>query len=258
MKSILYQSVCGLLISVLLFGCGQKNARFETSTSITEETPNPIVEVEVVKDSIDILIEQRAEQEFNSTIFGGLRFGSGKQTVEKVLKNEKRKGYSLTAIPIQVPVNDRVMEVVIRGYDAEYYNGQLASLELYSNETGLYNELASMFASKYGETKNNNWKYSNCEIAVELGHRVLYSSAADSWLASSQNMYYASFGGSSTKSLTTDPYYLVLSYKDYRLLGLIERQKKIKDSLEYVKRLQEEQKEKELARKLRTEVPTNI
>ena len=248
-----------LLVAVVLTLCGCKlktssygnNSSLTTTESVVEEPP-------VIKDSIDILIEQRAEQTFNSTIFAGLRFGSSKVSVERALKNKKNKYYSFTEIPIQVPVNDNVREVVIRDYDALYYNGQLASLELYSNETGLYNAIATMFAAKYGETKQNNWTYSNCEIAVKRGKRVLYSSAANSWLASAQDMYYASFGGSSTKSLTTDPYYLVLSYKDFRLLALIERQKEIKDSLDYVKRLQEEQKEKELARKLATEVPTNI
>ena len=252
MKSTLYL-FCGLLTSVLLFGCGQKNAKSETSTSIIVETHNPFIDVKVVKDSIDILIEQRAEQEFNSTIFGGLRFGSSKQAVENVWHNTKNRA-------VKVPYEDRVATVTFQEYDALYYNGKLASLVLYANEGEMYEALGVVFSTKYGETKHWDWTYSNCEIAVKQKMRRVYDPHYEAGYGhlDSHRMYYTSYRGERTYYLTKEPYFIEVSYKDFELLNLIERHQFVKDSIEQERIRYEVRKEAERARKLATEVATGI
>ena len=253
MKNILYLTVCGLLASVLLFGCGQKNAKSETSTPIIEEIQNPIIEVKVVKDSIDILIEQRAEQEFNSTIFGGLRFGSSKQAVENVWRNAKNR-------TVRVPYEDRVASVTFQEYDALYYHGKLAMLVLYANEGELYDALGIVYSTKYGKTKYRDWRYSNCEITVKQKMRREHDPHKDAGYGhlDSHRMYYQSYKGQKTYHLTKEPYFIEVSYINYDYLNLIEREQFVKDSIDRVQIRKEAQREAEMARKLATELATGI
>ena len=255
-ESIIVNILALILISTLLSSCFQKVTKEDNNKSVLntiEDIPD-IEEPPVIKDSIDILIEERAGQEFNSTIFAGLRFGSKKQLVEKTLNNKK---YS-TEIPIQVPIGDKVREVIIRDYDATYYNEQLASLVLYANEADLIEALCSQYSKKYGKTKNNNWRYSNCEIIVERRERKENRPGFIANYLTYVPQYYTSYRGEVTTRLTTEPYFLIISYRNISLLQLLERQQYVKDSLERARLLIETQKEKELARKLEMEVPTNI
>ena len=253
-----------LPLALLLFSCGHKNNKNSTTiiqegTTIAEETLIA-EEPPIIKDSIDILIEQRAEQEFNSTIFSGLRFGSSRQVVEKTLKNKQiiKGGLFHTEIPIQVPKGDNVEEVVIRDFDAIYYNGRLASLVLYANEANLMDALAKLYSNKYGDTKNNEWQFSNCEIALKIRNRKERVPEVVVNYLTYTPMYYNSYRNQTTKYLTKEPCFIEISYKNYNLLESIERQQHEADSLEQVKRQREIQKEKELAKKLETEIPTNI
>ena len=255
-ESILVNCLALLLTTTLLFGCMWKETKQDNSISglNADEAIPDIEEPPVIKDSIDILIEERAEQEFNSTIFAGLRFGSKKQLVEKTLNNKKHS----TEIPILVPIGDNVKKVIIRDYDAIFYNDQLASLVLYANEADLIEALYSQYSKKYGETKNNEWRYSNCEIIVERRVRKEHRPDFIANYLTYVPQYYTSYRGEVTTHLTKEPFFLIISYRNFTLLRLLERQQYVKDSLDRARLLLEAQKEKELARKLENEVPTNI
>lgn len=236
---------------LLFFSCGQRSSKQNDSNDVfCASVDNTLIEPTVVKDSIDILMEQRLEEEYNSTIFAGLRFGSNRQSVERAMKNKSSR-------EILVPVGDCVNTVTIGSYKAVYFNDGLASLELYSNDTRLKKYLDTLYTAKYGETKNSIWSFSNCVISIEKRDRKVYSTPSG-WLASEKTWYYDSFGHSDTKRITEDPYYLTISYNNHLLLKALERQKHIKDSLEVERQNREAQKEKELAEKLKREIPKNI
>ena len=238
-----------LLVAVVLSLCGCKlrtssngnSSSLTTTESVVEESP-------VVKDSIDVLIEQRAEQEFNSTIFAGLRFGSSKQAVDRALKDNSKK-------VIHLIEGDDVRQVIVRDYDADYYNGELASLTLYADETHMLNALNNLYASKYGETKKSIWEFKDAEISLDIGYRSVYK-AADGW--NPTTLYYDSYGGSNTTAITRSSSFLKITYRNNTLLNAISRQIIVKDSLENERRIKEEQKQKEIERKLAEEAANNI
>lgn len=239
---------------LLLLGCGgnctkQNNAA--VSSIAYEEVP--IIDETPAKDSIDVIMEQRAEQEYNSTIFGNLRFGSSKQAVENAWKNTSYRS-------VKVPYEDRVAKVVFQEYDALYYDGKLASLVLYANEGELYDALGVVYSTKYGETKNRNWRYSNCEISIKQRIRREYNPHKDAGYGNldSHRMYYTSYRGEQTYYLTKEPYFIEVSYQNFDLLKLIARQQFVEDSLVKEEIRKEAQKEKEMAKKLATEEAIGI
>lgn len=206
----------------------------------------------IIKDSVDILIEQRAEMVFDETIYGGLRFGSPRQSVEMTLKKNPR-------IALLMPDGDLV-GVVIRDHDATYYNGGLASLVLYANEGRLIDSLYELYTRKYGKTKNRKWVYSNCEISVKQRIRREHNPHKDAGYGQldSHRIYYDSYRGEKTYRLIKAPYFLEISYKNTDLLEKLERQKFVADSLEKEKLQRELQKERELAKKVAAEAVNNI
>lgn len=246
MKSINLLLVLLGLISV--YGCkqGNTNSWRASNTSSHEDTP--------VLDSIDIIVAQRAEQELNSTIFAGLRFGDNPNRVKSVLKNSQNR-------TIYIPIGDRVDSVIIRDYDATYYKEQLDWIRLYANEAELLEPLAILFSQKYGETKKNQWHYSDCIIEI---NRIERNSVKD--YLNRHIGYIDSYRGGNEGNLTEDGFFIEISYKS---LSLIEQQNNevnqaLIDSIKEDSRKRNEEiqkrreREAELARKLRTEVPTNI
>ena len=244
-----------LCLSTILFSCvGERNKTLQSvgvEPQITQEVikPEPIAE----KDSIDSLIELRAKQKFNHTIFAGLRFGDNPQKVKTVLQNIANR-------KIKVPNGDKVSTIYVKDYDAEYYRGQLASLRLYADESDLDSPLRELFSTKYGKTKGVEWIYEDCDICVCWGWRKEYNPSRDAGYASGAgtHMYYKSYHGERTEYLTKDPCFLKIVYNNLRLTKLIERDKFVKDSLNQVETLKKIQAEKELAEKLRTVPATNI
>lgn len=254
-------SILASIIALTFISCGQRTGNKASETTVIAEVPIvPIVEEPpIVKDSIDVLIEERSEQEFNSTIFAGLRFGSNRKTVEKTLENKEiSRGIYTTEVHIQVPYLDRVEEVVVRDYDAEYYNGRLASLILYANEADLFDALGRQYIKKYGETKDYRWRYSNCEVSIIKGERIEDVPEHITNYLRYIPWYFDSYRGSRVAHRTKERYFLKISYINYDLLNSIAIQQRQIDSLESAKRVQELQKEKERARRLSEEVPTNI
>ena len=204
------------------------------------------------KDSIDVLIELRAQEDFTSTIFAGLRFGSSSYAVENTMRDDSNR-------TILVPYGDEVKTVSIsRKYKAEYYNGGLASLTLYTDNM-LREGLNVLFSAKYGVTKNHRWEYANCIIEIQSKGRREWNPDRDKGYRSAPTgMYYDSYDGTRTSSLTRNSSFLVISYKNTYLLDMIEKQKIEQDSLRKVQEMKEIEAERELAKKLATEIPTNI
>lgn len=246
------KSVLALLCAHTILSCGQSTSRNNDKT-INE---GPVIEEPiVVKDTIDILIEERAEQLFNSTIFAGLRLGCNRNAVEKALRNKHYR----TFIPIYVPIGDKVDSVVIRDYDASYYNEQLTTLVLYADDANLYDALGSLYTAKYGLTKGNLWSFSNCEVSIEKRERRRRPHTTYDDMTPP---YYASYRGEQTDKLIKEAWFLAITYNNKTLL---DRQVKDEnDALakerqrEYEERQKKREQEKELARQLSTEVPTNI
>ncbi len=242
---------------LLLSGCKYRttkpdtNSAFNTTESVVEEPP-------VIKDSIDILMEGRAEQKFNSTIFSGLRFGDNRRKVEKVLMN---KGRYKTEIPIQVPVGDNVEDVIIRDYDAVYDNDELVSLVLYANEAKLLDALGVLYTTKYGKTKNYLWHFSNCEIGIEMRTRPQHYYQKTN-VITDPDFYYDTYRKNSSHYLTKEPNFIAITYISLERQQIMERRIYVRDSIER-QRLQREteikkQQEKEQAERLRTEPANNI
>lgn len=253
-QRLLKMTVIFLAAEVFICCVGRNSSHKNTTDG---ETAVTIEEPTIVKDSIDILIDQRAEQEFNSTIFSGLHFGSNRKSVERVLRN---KGTYSTEIPIQVPNGDKVEEVIVRDYDAVYDGEKLVSLVLYANEARLLEALDVLYSTKYGKTKNHTWSFANCEISIETRSRVLYNTHKSN--INNPDLFYNSYHGKNTESITKERDFLVITYLSKTLQREMERKIFVRDSIER-KRLEKEaelktEQEKELAKKLSTEVATGI
>ena len=235
-----------ILVSVLLLGCEQGSSKRISKSNLDDVPP---------MDSVELLIIERAEQELNSTIFAGLRFGDNPNIVKSVLKNPQNR-------TIYIPIGDRVDSVIIRDYDASYYKEQLDWLQLYANEDRLVDSLEALFSKKYGLTKNREWRFSDCIIEINRINRVI---AIEDFVHDNlhkQHTYYDSYRNEKNEKYTNEPVFIEISYKS---LSLIEQQNNdVNEALQKEHQKQEEElqkkreQEKELARKLRTEVPTNI
>ena len=205
------------------------------------------------KDSIDILIDERKQNKFRTSIFSGLHFGDAPSTVKAVLKNENNRR-------IQVPVNDKVVTVYVASYDSEYYENQLASLTLYAEEDEYIFGLETLYSTKYGKTKGRKWDFADVSINIICCGREEYDpgKAAGYGRSNGTRMYHNSFRGEQSYYLTKDGTFLKIEYKDHYRLALIERQKEITDSLDNVEKMRAAEAEKELAKRLATETATGI
>ncbi len=211
-------------------------------------------EVKIEKDSIDTLIEIRVNQKFNSTIFANLKFGDSPQKVEQAMRNTKYR-------KIQVPYEELVSVVEILDWDAEYYDNQLAVLTLYSEDEYLYNALGIVYATKYGKTKGNKWHFSNCSIEIVYGGRSIYDPSGDAGYNRTGGpiLYYCSYRGQRDGNcITQDGTFLKIIYKNHELLKQKELQEYITDSLNRIKQINEIKQEKELSKKISTEIATGI
>lgn len=199
-------------------------------------------------------LEQMATQKMSATIFAGLRFGDNPDVVEKAMRN---------AQIIQVPIGDEVMNIDIVEYKALYHKGKLASLILYSNNDNGLDSLYALYCKKYGEGIVSNyqyyeWAFSNCKITIERKYRIKHKGSYDLY---NEELYYSGFEEKGSH-LTSNDSFVKITYESNKLVKMIEREKFLADSLKKAEHLQaiekEKAKEKELARKLETEVPTNI
>lgn len=205
------------------------------------------------KDSVDILIEQRKTQEFNSSIFAGLYFGDYVDDVEWVLGDDDCR-------EILVPNGDNVAVVNIATYDAEYYEGGLASLVLYAEEDELIDGLETVYSTKYGKTKDRKWLFANCSVEIKYGGRKEYDPSKEAGYGRSSGpmLYHDSFRGYRVPQITKDGTFLKIEYKNYELMRLMEREQQIADSLENVRGLEAAKAQKDLAMRLATEIATGI
>lgn len=207
-------------------------------------------------DSVDIIVAQRAEEEFNSTIFAGLHFGDNHRVVEKALKSSKNR-------KIYVSDGERVDSIFVRDFDAVYYKDKLASLVLYANEDRAVELLYELYSRKYGETKPPyEWVFSNCEITIHRIDRVIAIEDKIHDYLHKQHYYYDSYRGTVTKAITKEPIFIKISYMYFPLLNAIQQEEN--EALEQQRKKENEElmkkreKEMELARKISTEEPTNI
>lgn len=67
----------------------KKLTKSSTSTDTTNVQKYDTVQTVVVKDSIDILIEERKKQTFNGTIFAGLKLGCSEKEYNKIISIRK-------------------------------------------------------------------------------------------------------------------------------------------------------------------------
>lgn len=242
------------LCAVISFSCNNEERKILKQQRNTHEIPAEEM-LPVIKDSIDVQIEHRCRQELNATVFAGLRFGDNPNRVKSVLQNPQNR-------TIYIPIGDRVDSVIIRDYDATYYKEQLDWLRLYANEDRLVDSLETLFSKKYGLTKHREWRFSDCIIQINRINRVIALKDYAHDEHNKQHTYYDSYRNEKTEKYTKEPVFIEISYKS---LSLIEQQNNdVNEALlkEHHKQEEELQKkreqEKELARKLRTEVPTNI
>lgn len=202
------------ILLVYFCGCGQRGEKGDSKQvcSYSEESDVDEYQLEeiapIIKDRIDSLVEQRRESEFNSTIFANLRFGSSRREVDNALKNKANS-------TIRVREGDFDGTLNIRSYDVDYNNNKLTSLVLYADDVDLMRPLGALFSAMYGETKNLEWRYSNCEITIRIETRSRYYSSVDGWMANQPALYYDSYRGIPTNRLTTSPSYLTITFKSY-------------------------------------------
>lgn len=169
------------------------------------------------KDSIDNIIEQRSQTEFNGTIFAEIKLGEYKNIVEQKLRNKKNEG-------IRLYDGDSADVVYINDYDVVYHNDKLACLILYSEQDELSEEIYSYYLLKYGKTKSGNWKFSNYEIDISAPTRKRYDPQAEAGYKSSPPyLYFDSFRGEKTNRITQDMSFIRIMYKNLNLLKEIER-----------------------------------
>lgn len=144
MKKMLLMLMCLVLFLTALLGCRNKDDKSEVVTK-TKIQENLIKE----KDSIDVLVENRAKQLYEGTIFAGLKFGDSEQMVERTFRN-KEKRYIL------IPTEERVCSVYVHSYKPTYYEDKLASIVLYVESDELYYDVIyPRFVAKYGKIKED-------------------------------------------------------------------------------------------------------
>lgn len=230
----------------------KKNVVYGAYNSMFEDKDRYLDDIVPQKDSIDILIEQRKFQTLNSTIFADLDFGDSPEIVERRLKDDKYR-------KIKVPKGEKVATVYVASHDAKYYDNQLASLVLYADENELADALETLYSTKYGKTKNKEWHFQDCSIEINYGTRPIYDPMGDAgYRSSGPTLYHSSYRGERTSSITQDGSFLRIEYKNHRLIGLMNRDRQIKDSLENVRKIKEAAEEKIIANKLATEIATGI
>ena len=160
------------------------------------------------KDDVDIIIENRAKQKFDNSIFAGLRFGDSPEQVRRALNN-------VSHIPLSNLNKDSVNAICIRDYQAKYLNEGLVELTLFAEEDECYKDIGKYYSTIYGVTKGNVWRYSNCKIVVTLGMRKEYNPIKDAGYNSGahKTLYHASFGDDTSKFLTEDEFFVKIIYK---------------------------------------------
>lgn len=179
------------------------------------------------KNSLDLLIEERAKTKFDESIFAGIIFGDSKRVVEQKLEKYKKSFGNAIYTDSSCYEFSKV--------DTQYYNDSLYSLSI-SFQSYLEKDFWDLFQSKYGQTRDDNswcWFYSDARIVyrVEMTSRPL---AIDNEKYRGKNFYY-----DESNKLTTDPGHKFIRSVTYTSLAILSRKEKAEE-LERNKRLKEQ------------------
>lgn len=182
----------------------------------------------IVKDSIDLLVESRQQEVFTSSIFAKIRFGESERVcTSKIDRYNNKFERNIVILDKDDPEKIRIGEI-----RPSYYNDRLYKLELFFDD-GVFGSLACLFTKKYGETKNDTWKYKNVEISIYTGCRRKVPSTT----YAPSDMYWDTYGGGAGAGsyITKDPYFVVISYINYDEVAAMEKDKIKRDSIQTVK-----------------------
>lgn len=241
------RTIINSIFLLLLIGCSNgKETKSSTSTDTTNVQKYDTVQTVVVKDSIDILIEERKKQTFNGTIFAGLKLGCSEKEYNKIISKYKKEFNN----SIYVSKNDSLVKVINIGLiEPQFYNDKLYELNVYIDDNYVFDYLVSLFESKYGIVKRNYrreyvWEYTSARLSMEIKSRQLYSRTNNS-----SSLYYDGYNGRVSSSLTKDPSYIHIKYSNLNILKQMEKDKLIKDSLQRIKKRQINQEKIRKAKK---------
>lgn len=237
LRYITMRTIISSIFLLLLIGCSN-GKETKSSVSLTSDTTNvqkyDTVQT-VVKDSIDILMEERKAQTFNGTIFAGLKLGCSEKEYNRVI-SKYRKEFNNS---IYITKNDSLIKVINIGLiEPKFYNGRLYELNVYIDDDYTLEFLLKLFNNKYGTTKSNYfyeyiWEYTTVQIKIKNKSRQLYSRTNNS-----SSMYYSGYTGGSSFGITKDSDFIHIKYSDLSILKEIENDKQQKDSLNRIKERQ--------------------
>ena len=159
-------------------------------------------------DSIDLIIKERAKSKFNNTIFAGIEFGDSKEIVTKKLKKYKQTFGDV----IYADSSTYAFKITA----LEYYNDKLHTLVINLGSIWIdRKDLWELYRLKYGETKYNDWEWSDAIID--------YSEETDAeevWDRKGYNdrVYY--YYNNDYSTITETPhYYSVIKYQSKAILA---------------------------------------
>lgn len=223
------REIIGSILLLLLIGCSNGKRTKSNFPLVSTDTTNvqklDTVQT-VVKDSIDILIEEREKQTFNGTIFAGLKLGCSETEYNRIIsKFEKEFNNSIYIKHYK----DSVSIIPIDYIHPNFYNNKLYELNVYINNTDVFIYLSSLLKEKFGASYWYIWEYNNLNISIDIKFRRLYQST------NTANLYYDNYYENICSNLTKEPSYIHIKYSDLELLKQIKKDKLVKDSLQRIK-----------------------
>lgn len=177
-------------------------------------------------DSIDLIIKERAKTKFNNTIFAGIEFGDSEEIVTKKLKKYKQTFGDV----IYADSSTYAFKITA----LEYYNDKLHTLVINLGSIWIdRKDLWKLYRLKYGETKYNDWEWS--DAIIDYSEKT---DAEEVWDRKGYNdrVYY--YYNNDYSTITETPYYYsVIKYQSKAILA---------EKAEDQKREYKKEKEKEM------------
>ena len=153
------------------------------------------------KDSIDYIIEKRANTPFNNTIFANIKFGESSQIVEQKLKIYKQRFGNI--------IYADSSRYKIYNINLYYYKDKLQTLVI--NFDGLLEDskdLWKLYESKYGKTRFCDWEFQ--DVIIDYSERT---NAKQVWDNKGYNDKQYYFYNNNYKTITSTPsYHSVITY----------------------------------------------
>lgn len=206
-------------------------SRPDNNTIVENELNDSVATAE--EDTLQRFVDQRQDSIFTDNIFAGLTFGINKLEYEKLIKKFQKEFDN----HLYFLKNEKTISYPIKYVRPNFYKNKLYEIEVNIDNYKAGYELEPIFESKYGPTKNREWKWKNVEIVLMSHSRIPFDPDAERGYGSSFRGSYYEYPGSRT--LTKNPGYTTISYRNIDIYNL-KRAEELRD--DSIKQAQEKAK----------------